>query len=172
MLSISNINVMQSQALNLFIVDDNALMVMALKKYLMERFGSGVNIKTFASGEECLNSINEDTNIVILDYHLEGKNGNEVLKSIKERNPATQVIMFSSNENIGTAVESLRLGATDFVVKGHSGWKKISKLVNGILTAPLRYIVREFRIEKFMSIFFLTFILLAIIITIIIVAVH
>ncbi|MGZ3883851.1 MAG: response regulator [Bacteroidia bacterium] len=163
---------MQTQALNLFIVDDNNLMVLALKKYLTERFGAGVNISTYTSGEACLEHVDQDTNVVILDYHLEGKNGNEVLKSIKERNPATEVIMFSSNENIGTAVESLRLGAADFVVKGHSGWKKISTLVNDIITAPLRYIVREFRVEKLMSIFFLTFILLAIVVTVVLVATH
>lgn len=170
MIPLTNTETVQPQALNLFIVDDNNLMVLALKKYLTERFGAGVNISTYRSGEECLEHVDDDTSVVILDYHLEGKNGNEVLRSIKERNPSTEVIMFSSNENIGTAVESLRLGATDFVVKGHSGWKKISQIVNDIITTPLRYIAKEFRVEKFMNIFFLTFILVAIAATIILVA--
>jgi hypothetical protein len=74
--------------------------------------------------------------------------------------------MFSSNENIGTAVESFRMGARDYVVKGHSAWKKIGKLVSTLINAPLQYIVREFKVEKYMAIFFMVFFTMAVVVTI------
>lgn len=149
---------METQGLNLFIVDDNKSMVTILKNYLSNRFGAGIKISTFYDGESCLEKINKQTHIVILDYFLNGRNGLEILKSIKEINPKTEVIMLSSNEDIGLAVESFREGATDYVVKGPSSWKKVTKLVNKIITEPIRAMVSEFGISKFLAIFFLTFI--------------
>jgi DNA-binding NtrC family response regulator len=149
---------METQGLNLFIVDDNKSMVIALKQYLKNRFGVSLNISTFYDGESCLEKIDNNTNIVILDYFLNGKNGNEILKSIKEINPKTEVIMLSSNEDIGTAIESFRTGATDYIVKNNSAWAKLGQLVNTIITEPIRAMVREFGVSKFVAIFLLTFV--------------
>ncbi|HXD94666.1 MAG TPA: response regulator, partial [Bacteroidia bacterium] len=74
---------MQTQGLNLFIVDDNKSMVTALKQYLQNKFGISLVISTFNDGESCLEKIDKETHIVILDHNMQGKNGIEVLKSIK-----------------------------------------------------------------------------------------
>lgn len=148
---------METKRLNLFIVDDNKSMVAALKQFLQNKFEGNINISTFYDGESCLEKINEHTDMVILDHFLNGKNGLEVLKEIKKINPKTEVIMLSSNEDIALAVQSFRAGATDYVVKGPSSWKKLTKLVHHIITEPIRIIVREFGVSKFMAIFLLTF---------------
>ena len=133
---------MEARRTNIFIVDDNKLMVMALKQYLQKRFGESVNISTFFDGESCLQKVDEHTHIVILDYYLDGenktaKNGIEVLKSIKEINPKTEVIMLSSNEDISVAIESFRTGATDYVVKGDKAWEKLIALVSKTITETI-----------------------------------
>ncbi len=148
---------METQRLNLFIVDDNKSMVAALKQFLQNKFGANINISTFYDGESCLEKINEYTDVVILDHYLNGKNGLEVLKEIKEINSKTEVIMLSSNEDIALAIESFRAGAKDYIVKGPSSWKKLTKLVHHVITEPIRIIVREFGVSKFMAIFLLTF---------------
>jgi len=148
---------METQKLNLFIVDDNKSMVAALKQFLLNKFGANINITTFYDGESCLEKINQYTDMVILDHYLNGKNGLEVLKEIKEINPKTEVIMLSSNEDIALAIQSFRAGAKDYVIKGPSSWKKLTKLVNHIISEPIRIIVREFGVSKFMAIFLLTF---------------
>ena len=148
---------METQKLNLFIVDDNKSMVVALKQYLLNQFGENINISTFYDGESCLEKINEYTDMVILDHFLNGKNGLEVLKEIKQINPKIEVIMLSSNEDIALAIQSFRAGATDYVIKGPSSWKKLTKLVHHVITEPIRIIVREFGVSKFMAIFLLTF---------------
>ncbi len=154
---------METNRTNIFIVDDNKLMLMALKQYLENRFGVSVIVSPFSDGESCLKKVDKHTNIVILDYYLDGnnktaKNGIEILKSIKEINPKAEVIMLSSNEDIGVAIESFRRGATDYVVKGDKAWEKLITLVNNVITEPIRIIVREFGIPKFLVLFLLVFI--------------
>ena len=155
---------MNTQGLNLFIVDDNSLVLASLKNYLNERFGKDITISTFLSGANALEKIDKNTGVVILDYYLEGENGNDVLQSIKKINPKTEVIMFSSNEEIGVAIDSFRKGATDYVVKGDKAWKKISNIVLDIITYPVRILVQEFKVTKFVAIFLLTFITMAVVV--------
>lgn len=151
---------MENQGLNLFIVDDNKLMAVALRNYLVGRFGNAINISTFYTGTSALQMVKADTNIVILDYYLEGENGNDVLVAIKKINPKTEVIMLSSNENIAIAIDSFRKGATDYVVKGDKAWKKISSLVVNIITYPIRLLVEEFGVNKYLAIFMLVFVVM------------
>ncbi|HKC67402.1 MAG TPA: response regulator [Bacteroidia bacterium] len=155
---------MPAQGLNLFIVDDNKSLVTALKQYLQNKFGFSLNISTFNDGESCLQKLKDDTHIVILDHYMEGKNGVEVLKSIKSINPNTEVIMLSNHADMAIAVESFRAGAIDYVVKGPTSWNKITKHINYIITAPIRLIVKEFRVSKYMAIFMLTFLTMAVVV--------
>ena len=155
---------MSTQALNLFIVDDNQLMVTGLRNYLNKRFDSDLNISIFYNGASLLEKVDKDTNIVILDYYLEGENGNDILEAIKRINSSTQVIMLSSNEEIATAIDSFRKGASDYVVKGEKAWKKIASLVYNIITYPVRIMVKEFKVRKYLAIFMLTFIITGIIV--------
>ena len=153
---------MNTQGLNLFIIDDNQLMATGLRIYLNNRFGNNLNILTFNTGESALKEVDANTGIVILDYFLEGENGNDILRSIKKINPNTEVIMLSSNEDIAVAIDSFRNGATDYVVKGDKAWKKITSLVYGVITYPVRIMVREWGLNKYIAIFLLTFVIMGI----------
>jgi DNA-binding NarL/FixJ family response regulator len=152
---------MGNQEINLFIVDDDKLTVTALKQYLLNRFKFGVNVSTFYDGESCLKKVDKKTDIVILDYFMEGKSGLDTLKAIKLINPKTEVFMLSSNEDMSLALQTFRAGANDYVIKGKGSRKKITSLVNHIVTKPLRYIVREFGVSKIVAIFIFTFALMA-----------
>jgi DNA-binding NtrC family response regulator len=155
---------MTTQGLHLFIVDDNLLSLTSLRDYLDIRFGKDLNISTFLSGAKALEKVDKNTSVVILDYDLKGENGNDVLQSIKKINPKTEVIMFSSNEEIGVAIDSFRKGASNYVIKDDKGWKKISHLVLNIITYPVRILVQEFRVTKFVAIFILTFVAMALVV--------
>ena len=135
---------METQGINLQIVDDSKFTVLALKLYLENRFGKILNISTYYDGESCLKNINQQTKIVILDYFMEGKNGLEILKSIKSINPKTEVIMLTNNEDIAIAIETFRAGAKDYVVKGDGSWKKITTLIDKLVAKPIKVIVKGF----------------------------
>jgi two-component system response regulator HydG len=155
---------METKGTNLFIVDDNKLMVETLKQYLQERFGASMHISTFNDGESCVLKVDKETDIVILDYYMEGKNGLDVLKAIKVINPKTEVIMLSSNENMAVAIESFRAGAKEYVVKGVDSWKKIAKLVNNVVTAPIKLMVKELSISKQLAVLLMVFFTMGIVV--------
>jgi DNA-binding NarL/FixJ family response regulator len=148
---------LNAQSLNLFIVDDDKLMATGLRNYLDKKFGAGLRISTFTTGKGALEEVNADTGIVILDYFLEGENGNEILLSIKKINPKTEVIMLSSNKNMAVAIDSFRKGASGYIVKGRKAWEKVSSQVYAIIIYPVNVIAKEFGVSKYVAAFLLTF---------------
>ena len=149
---------LKTQGTNLFIVDENKLQATDLRNYLKTKFGVSIDITLFSNGESCLENINEETNIVILDYSFYDKDGLSTLKKIKKINPKTEVIMLSNTEDIVVAVESFRAGAKDYVMKGKGSRKKVTNLIRYILTKPIRILVKEFKVTKFVAAFLLTFV--------------
>jgi serine phosphatase RsbU (regulator of sigma subunit) len=118
---------------NIFIVDDNKVFALALKAYIENAFNNMlVKIYLFVTGEKCMESFMQVIpELVILDYDLNGKseyaeNGVQFLEKIKKANASTSVIMLTSNDRIETALESFHRGASDYVVKTDSPFKKIS----------------------------------------------
>ncbi len=119
----------------IFLVDDEPIQNEMLKDYLNERFT--YEVKTFESGEDMLKSMNLNPEIVVLDYHLSGhkesaKNGVEILKAIKDTHPETQVLMLSGQDKIDVAVDSMKYGAYDYVVKGETAFSRTENLLNNI----------------------------------------
>ena len=79
---------MKSNNPTIFIVDDEPLLSEMLTDYLNEQY-PGFNIKSFLTGESCLNSLHEQPDAVVLDYYLNSKekdaaNGIGILKEIKK----------------------------------------------------------------------------------------
>lgn len=119
----------------LFLVDDEPIQNEMLKDYLSERFVW--DIKVYDNGEEALQHMNLHPEIVVLDYHLsahkrDAKNGVEILKEIKERYPATQVLMLSGQDKLEVAVDSMKYGAYDYVVKGETAFSKMENALNNV----------------------------------------
>jgi DNA-binding NtrC family response regulator len=155
---------MNKQGYNLFVVDDNQLVVTGIRNFLENRFGASLNITTFLTGASALKEINKDTKMVILDYHLVGENGNDVLASIKKINPETKVIMLSSNETIEIAIESYQKGASSYIVKSNKALKKVMLHVYWSITKPLVKMGKELGLNKFMLIFLATFIIVGLLV--------
>lgn len=162
-----NSNHMNNQCINLFIIDDNPLVVTGLRNFLNKKFGSSIKISTFFTGESALKLVDKNTGIVILDYYLKGENGNEILASIKELNPKTEVIMLTSNENVSDAIEAFRRGASDYLIKGESAWKKVARHVYKTITDPILKMGKEFGLSKFLVIFLTTFIFVGLLVLLI-----
>ena len=160
---------METQKHNIYIVDDNKLMAGMLRKFLLSRFENKVNVSLYFSGESALKRMHQGVNLVILDYYLneKGKNakqGVEVLQTMKAGFPETEVVMYTSNEDVVTAIEAMRSGASDYIVKNKSSWYKISSLVDRIIAQPIRALLSEFGVLKFLSIFLLTFFTMAVVV--------
>lgn len=117
----------------IFIVDDEILLSEMLTDYLKDQY-EGFQITSFSTGEACLQSLDEQPDVVVLDYYLNSKerdaaNGIDILKQIKKRKKALPVIMLSSQESYGTAAQTIMYGAVHYVIKGQDAFKEIFELI-------------------------------------------
>ncbi|MCW3086197.1 MAG: hypothetical protein JWP12_3563 [Bacteroidetes bacterium] len=155
---------MVSGKLKLFIVDDDRPMAITLKNFLYSKFGKGLDIFLFNNGEKCLQNLDNNTDIVIMDADAKSMSGQDVVRSIKAISPKTEVIVFSNNQDVAIAIESYKKGAADVVTKDTRGINKITYFINKVITEPIRRLVDEYGVSKFMVIFFSTFITMGIVV--------
>ncbi len=97
------------------IVDDEVAIRESLETLLeME----GYQVATATSGEECLARIAEQPfDLILLDYALPERNGLEILKDLRERDPQLPVIMVTAYGTVENAVKAIQAGATNFIQK-------------------------------------------------------
>ena len=119
----------------IFLVDDEPIQNEMLKDYIADHFQ--YKIKTYESGEAAIKDMHLDPEIVVLDFHLnshlpEAQNGVEVLKKIKEQFPKVQVIMLSGQDKLDVAVDSMKYGAYDYVIKGETAFSRMENILNNI----------------------------------------
>src|SRR5689334_7803886 len=99
----------------ILIVDDEPGIRLSLKGVFDDE---GFTADAVGSGEECLKKIDEEPyDLLLLDIWLPGIDGLETLRRVREKSPATHVIMISGHATIATAVTATKLGAYDFIEK-------------------------------------------------------
>lgn len=93
---------------------------------------SNTNIRTFDDGESCFTAIGQIPEIIILDYNLgDGKwNGLEFMTEYTRINRSTKFIFLSSNTKVDVAVDAIRLGAIDYILKSKSGLTRLAKQID------------------------------------------
>lgn len=98
-----------------FIVEDDPI-YMRLVKYVFE-LNPDYNIQIFTTGQECIDNLHLKPSIISLDFNLPDMKGDQVLQKIKNYNKDIGVIILSGQKNIDTAVQLLKNGAYDYIVK-------------------------------------------------------
>ncbi len=119
----------------IFLVDDEPIQNEMLKDYISERFK--YQIKTYSNGEDMVKDLNLNPAIIVLDFHLNAhlpnaQNGVAVLKKIKELQSTAQVIMLSGQDKLDVAVDSMKYGAYDYVIKGETAFSRMENIINNI----------------------------------------
>jgi len=89
-------------------------------------------VKGFRNAEDFFKKGGEKANVITLDYHLPDMNGAEVLQKIKNLNPDVEIIIISEQDNINTAVELLKHGAYDYIVKEKDIRERLLSTINNI----------------------------------------
>jgi len=97
------------------IIDDEELTLRTISRSLRQ---DGFEVFTALSGEDGLKLFrDEEPDLILLDIVLPGIDGVEVLRQIKQANPTAIVIMMSAYHLVERAVEAMKLGAFDYLVK-------------------------------------------------------
>lgn len=104
-----------STAETILVVDDDAD-ILAVTCTAVKR--DGYSVEGAASGEEALGKLAERSfDIVLSDLFMPGMNGTEVLRRIKDIRPATDVIIMTGSPSLETAIQALKDGAYDYILK-------------------------------------------------------
>ncbi len=106
---------MKNETFKIFIVEDDAWYGSMLQHYLS--LNPEYEVKRFESPTDFFAQLHHNPNVVTLDYSLPDCDGAEVLKKIKETNPDARVIIISGQEDVATAINLLKNGAFDYIVK-------------------------------------------------------
>ena len=103
------------EKMKLLLVDDETRYLETTQK-LIER--KGYKVWTAPSGEKALQTMAaHNIHVVILDVKMPGMDGNETLKQIKELYPLTEVIMLTGHATVDSAIDGLKSGAWDYLMK-------------------------------------------------------
>ena len=125
----------------ILLVDDEEDFVKILSERLTLR---GFQIATAFTGEQALEKIKEyNYDVVILDIAMPGMDGLEALKKIKDIKPLTEVIMLTGHGTCEIAIEGMKRGSFDFLLKP----VKTDELVEKINKAYSRKFETEERIK-------------------------
>ncbi|HAQ65208.1 MAG TPA: regulator [Bacteroidales bacterium] len=117
------------QAPKVFLVEDDLITAKALTESLIKE--TGCEVSHFGTGRDFLEAItHQQPDLVSLDYLLPDSSGAELFKKVKKMYPDIPVIMVSGQQDISTAVDLLRQGAYDYIVKDKN---MRSRLVNLVL---------------------------------------
>jgi DNA-binding NtrC family response regulator len=104
--------------LSVLVVDDEEAFVDALARRLGKR---GFRVASATSGMQALEVLEDGgatrTDVVILDVKMPGMDGLETLATVKERHPLVEVIMLTGHATVESAIEGMKHGAFDYLMK-------------------------------------------------------
>lgn len=101
----------------ILLVDDETAFLDAMKRRLAKREFS---VETAESGMDALEILEDkqgDIEVVILDVKMPGLDGIETLREIKRKYPMVEVVMLTGHATVGSAIEGMKLGAFDYLMK-------------------------------------------------------
>jgi len=116
----------------IFIIEDSVVYKDLIVGYLQSK--NYKNLQTFNNGEECLKVINQNPDIIILDYSFSGINGLELMVKVKEDSPETSFIFLSGQNDVELAVKIMKVGADDYIVKNEKAPYNLVKSIEQLLT--------------------------------------
>jgi len=125
--------------IDILVVDDERNIVELVSDFLR---AEGYNVHQAYDGEEALEKVNSDTNLVILDVMMPGMDGFEVCEKLRSRveTEMIPIIFLSAKSEVEDQIEGLTIGADDYLTK-ESGWKDL-------LVARVKAVLRRSGVEE------------------------
>ena len=120
----------------IYIVDDDPFWIELLKE-ILEGLGYK-NVHGFESGQDCLNNISLQPDIIFLDYQMGETDGLTVLKTVKEFNADICVIFTTGKEDINVAVNAMRHGSFDYLLKTNVTKKEVLEILKKVAASNVQ----------------------------------
>jgi len=125
------------------LVDDEVPFVETMTKRLKKR---DLDVNSAYSGQEALDILDKhrNTDVVILDVKMPGMDGIETLEKIKKSFPLTEVVMLTGHATVESAIEGMKKGAYDYLMKPCD----IDQLMQKVEEATQKKLVHEDKIKE------------------------
>jgi len=114
----------------IFVIEDDIWYGEFLVHHL--KMNPDYEVTRFEAAREALAQLHLQPDVITLDYSLPDLSGDEALKRIKIDSPNTSVVMISGQENVATAIELLKKGVYDYLVKDDDTRERLWNTVNNI----------------------------------------
>lgn len=121
---------MSSEPFRIFIVEDDVIFAKIISHHLS--LNPEYEVEIFPDGKSLLKNLYKNPALISLDYNLPDTTGLEVLKQIKEFNPDTPVVIVSGQQDVATAIELLKKGAYDYILKDQDTKERMWNITKNI----------------------------------------
>lgn len=141
----------EASQIRVLLVEDTPSLSIVYQEFLAK---AGLKSKLAETGAEALSLLESGQfRVVLLDLQLPDMNGIQILKQITEQGLPTSVVVITADGSINTAVDAMRLGAYDFIVKPFSEDRLITTTRNALerieLQATVETIKDDFGRDRF-----------------------
>lgn len=121
---------MAQEPLKIFITEDDVIFAKIISHHLS--LNPEYEVEIFPDGKSLLKNLYKNPTLVSLDYNLPDMTGLEVLKQIREFNPDLPVVIVSGQQDVATAIELLKKGAYDYILKDQDTKERLWNITKNI----------------------------------------
>lgn len=127
--------IMSDYKVDILIVDDQKSICYSIERFLKVEGYSTLSAQDVENGMEFLEKY--EPGVVVMDIRMPGKTGLEALALIKKRHPHVQVIMMTAYSTTEQAIEAIKLGAYDYLIKPFENDELLGLIQNALKTRVL-----------------------------------
>lgn len=126
----------QTKNPRIFIIEDSIVYKDLIVNYLKANKFSDISL--YKTGDECMKSMHLKPDLIILDYISTGMTGLDLMLKVQKDNPEVDFIFLSGQNDVEVAVQIMKLGAADYIVKNEKAPKNLVKSINSLITTTKR----------------------------------
>lgn len=115
---------------NVFLLDSDPLCLAIYEGHLIKMGVKQVTL--FDDSQDFINHIIDEPDLVIIDHSMTPFNGLEVLNKIRRYNPDIPVVYLSGQQDMKTAIDALKNGAFDYIIKDENDLESLNEVVNRV----------------------------------------
>src|SRR3990172_8398881 len=135
-------NMDEQQSVKVLLIEDNADFAKLVKLYLGRSEEMKFIVEWKGNGREGVDeAIARHYDVILMDYFLPGLNGLEVTRNLQQKNVATPVVFLTVNKDVNLAVEVMKLGVEDYLVKEEISTPVLPKTIMSVVEK------RKFQLE-------------------------
>lgn len=124
-----------SQPIKILLIEDNADFAKLVRLYLGKYEGAVFDVQWKDNGGDGIQEATAGKNydVILMDYFLPGMNGLEVTRALQQKSLVTPVVFLTVNKDVNLAVEVMKLGVEDYLVKEEISTPILPKTILGVI---------------------------------------